>query len=104
MQGIELIKNLAELDQALAEKVKETRRLAEDRINRAEAKSQRLLAEAEAQIRRMAEVSRTQTAEASARLVEDARQHAAAEQELLRSQAVSNLDRAVAFILSKVMP
>jgi vacuolar-type H+-ATPase subunit H len=104
MQGLELIKNLAELDQDLAEKVEETRRSARDRVNRAEAEGQRLLAEAETQIRRNAEVSQTQTAEVSARLAEDARQRAAAEQERLRRQAAPNLDRAVAFILSKVMP
>jgi vacuolar-type H+-ATPase subunit H len=104
MQGLELIKNLAELDQELAEKVEETRRSAEDRVNRAKVESQRLLDEAEAQIRRMAEVSHTHMAEVSARLTEDARQRAAAEQERLRSQAVPNLDRAVAFIFSKVMP
>jgi vacuolar-type H+-ATPase subunit H len=104
MQGLELIKNLAELDQEVAEKVEETRRSAEDRVNRAGAESQRLLAEAEAQIHRMEEVSRTQMAEVSLRLAEDARQHAAAEQERLRSQAAPNLDRAVAFILSEVMP
>jgi vacuolar-type H+-ATPase subunit H len=104
MQGLELIKNLAELDQELAEKVEETRRSAEDRVNRAEAESQRLLDEAEAQISRMTEEARTQMAEVNASLTKDAHQRAAAEQERLRRQAVPNLDRAVAFILSKVMP
>ncbi len=84
MQGLKLIKNLAELDRELAEKVEETRRSADLRIKSAEAESQRLLAEAEAQIRRMEKESRTQIAAASARLAEDARQRAAAEQERLR--------------------
>ena len=52
----------------------------------------------------MEEVSRTQLAEESARLAEDGRQRAAAEQERLRDQAMPNLDKAVAFILSEVMP
>ena len=67
MQGIELIKNLAELDRELAEKVEETRQSVEHRIKSAEAESQRLLAEAEAQIRQMEEASATRIAEESAR-------------------------------------
>ena len=101
MQGIELIKNLAELDRELAEKVEETRQLAEHRIKSAEAESQRLLAEAEAQIRQMEEASATQIAEASARTGRGRPRRALAEQERLRSQAVPNLERAVEFILSR---
>ena len=104
MQGFELIKNLAELDRELAEKVEETRRSADLKIKSAEAESRRLLAEAEAQILQMEEVSRTHIAEAGTKLAEDASQRAAAEQERLRSQAMANLVRAMEFILSRVMP
>jgi vacuolar-type H+-ATPase subunit H len=104
MQGLELIKNLAELDQKLSEKVEEARRSADLRIDRAEAESSRLLDEAEAQIRQMEEGSRRHIAETTARLAEDARKRAAVEEERLRSQALQNLDRAVEFILSEVLP
>ncbi len=104
MQGFELIKNLAELDRVLADKVEETRRLADRRTSNAEVASRRLLDETEAQIRQMEEESRTQLAEAGARLAEDARQRAAAEKERWRSLAAPNLERAVAFILAEVMP
>ena len=104
MPGLELIKNLAELDQMLAEKVEETRRSADLRIKSAEAEGKRLLAEAEAQVRQMEEASRTQIAETGARLAEDARRRAAAENDRLLSLARPNLERAVEFILSKVLP
>ncbi|MHB8069199.1 MAG: V-type ATPase subunit subunit G family protein, partial [Desulfobaccales bacterium] len=42
MQGLELIKNLAELDQQLAAKVEETHRVAAQRIKSAEEESKRL--------------------------------------------------------------
>jgi F-type H+-transporting ATPase subunit b len=104
MQGLDLIKNLAKLDGELAEKVEDARRSADLRIKRAEAESKRLLAEAEAQIRQMEAESRTQIAETRARLAEDARQRGVTEQERLRSQAGPNLERAVEFILSEVVP
>jgi vacuolar-type H+-ATPase subunit H len=104
MHGIELIKNLAELDRELAGKVEETRQSVEHRIKSAEAESQRLLAEVEAQIRRMEDASATRIAEESARIAADAHARAAAEQERLRSQAIPNLDRALEFILIEVMP
>jgi vacuolar-type H+-ATPase subunit H len=104
MPGLELIKNLAELDRELTEKVAGAHWSAEQRLKRAEAESQRLLAEAEAQIRQMEEASRTHIAAASAKLAEDARQRAAAAQERLRAQGLANLEKAVAFILSEIMP
>jgi vacuolar-type H+-ATPase subunit H len=104
MQGLELITNLAKLDQELVERVEATRRAADYRIKSAETEAQRLLAEAEAQIRRMEETLRARIVEASAKLGEDARNHAAAETERLSHQALPNLDRVVAFLLSKVMP
>jgi vacuolar-type H+-ATPase subunit H len=104
MQGLELIKNLAEIDRDFAEKVEETRRLAEHRIKRAEEESKRLLDDTEAQIGQMEKASRTRIAEESAELAEDARIRAVREKERLHSQAVPNLDKAVEFILSEVMP
>ena len=104
MQGIELIKNLAELDRELAEKVEETRQLVEHRIKSAETESQRLLAEAEAQIRQMEEASATRITEERARIAADAHASALREKERIRSQAVPNIERALEFILVEVMP
>jgi vacuolar-type H+-ATPase subunit H len=104
MQGLELIKNLADLDRELTERVEETRGAADQRIKSGEAESQRLLAEAEAQIHQMNEASKAQIVQECAKLGEDAGQRATAERERMRSQALPNLDRAVAFILSEVMP
>jgi vacuolar-type H+-ATPase subunit H len=104
MQGIELIKNLAELDEELSAKVEEARLTADGKIKSAEAESARLLAEAEAQIRQMEEEAKTRMAEESAKLADDARTRAAAEKTGLRSRALPNLDRAVRFVLSEVLP
>ncbi len=104
MQGLDLIKNLAEIDRELGERVEETRRAADHRIKGAEAESQRLMAEAEAQIRQMEEASRVRVAQECAKIGEEARDRAAAEKERIRSQALPNLDRAVALILSEVVP
>jgi V/A-type H+-transporting ATPase subunit G/H len=84
--------------------VEEARRSAEDKIKGAEEESKRIVAEAEVQIRQEEETSRKKIAEESAKLAEDARQRAGAETERLRNKAAPNIDRAVEFILSKVMP
>jgi vacuolar-type H+-ATPase subunit H len=104
MPGLELIKNLAELDQQLAAKVEETRRVAAQRIKSAEEEGKRLLAEAEAQIQQMQEESRIRIAAASSKFAEEARALAATEKEHLVSQALPNIGRAVAFILSEIIP
>ncbi len=104
MQGFELIRNLAELDRQLTEKLEEARRSAGDRIKSAEEERKRILAEAEAQTRQMHEESRARIAEQSSKLAEEARSRAQAEKERLRQQAEPNLDRAVELILSKVLP
>jgi V/A-type H+-transporting ATPase subunit G/H len=104
MQGLEMIKNLAVLDQELAEKVEEARRMADRRIKHAESEAQRLLAEAEAQIHQMEEASRTRLAQEGASLSADAHKRATAEKDQLRRQALPNLDRAMALVLSEVLP
>jgi vacuolar-type H+-ATPase subunit H len=70
----------------------------------AEEESKGILAEAEAQIRQMQEASRTRIAEDSSKLAADARARAQAEKERLQQQAGPNLERAVEFVLSKVLP
>ena len=104
MQGVELIKYIADLDDELAEKVAEARRVADQKIKTAEVESARLLAEAEAEIRVMDADAKRWISEESARLAEDAHCRAAAEKTLLRSQGLPNLNRVVEFILSEVLP
>ena len=102
--GFELVKDLADLDRRLAEKVAEAHRAADQQIKDAAAESERLLAEAEDQIRRLEEEARQQRAEEDARVAEAARTRAEEEKAALRSQALPNLPSAVAFILSRVLP
>jgi vacuolar-type H+-ATPase subunit H len=104
MQGVELIKYIANLDSELAEKVAEARRVADQKIKTAEVESTRLLAEAEAEIRMLEAETKRLISEESARLAEDAHSRAAAEKTLLRSQGLPNLNRVVEFILSEVLP
>ncbi len=104
MQGLELIKELAELDGKLSARVEEARRDAAERIKSAEDGSKRLEAEAEAQIRRMEEGLRTQIAKETSRLQEETQALIEKEKERLRRQALPHIDRAVAFILSEVIP
>lgn len=104
MPGFELVKDLADLDRRLDEKVTEARRAADQKVKDAAAEAERLLAEAEDQIRRWEEEARQQRAEEDARVAEAARTKAEEEKEGLRSQALPNLPRAVKFILSRVLP
>jgi V/A-type H+/Na+-transporting ATPase subunit G/H len=104
MQGLELIKNLAEFDRALTTRLEEARRNADLRVKSAETVGERLLAEVDTQLRRMEEASRTQIAVECAKLAEDSRQRADAAQEHLRRQAGPHLEHAVQLILARVLP
>jgi len=104
MEGIELVKNIAEIERQLAEKLSEARRSAELRIEETQEESKRLVAEAEAQIRRMDDLMRTRVAEESARIAEETEASAEQEAHEIREQASINIDRAVDFIVSKVLP
>ena len=104
MPGLELIKNLADLDRELAAKVAAARRDADRKIKDAEAEAQRLLAEAEAKIRRLEAEAGKERTEEDARVAEAARRRAAEEKDRLCSQARPHLEQAVQFILSKVLP
>jgi vacuolar-type H+-ATPase subunit H len=102
--GNQLIANLAELDQKLTDQVEETRREADEKIRRARAESQRLKAEADQKVSKMQEAARERIAEETAKIKQEARSRAEKEQERLRSEARPQLDGAVKFVLSKVMP
>ncbi len=104
MQGLDLVKDLAELEHELAKKLDEARRSAEQRIADAEQVERRVLAEADAQIRLMADTWKARIAEESEKVIEDARVLAEGEAQRIREQAERNMDRAVDFIVSEVLP
>ena len=104
MQGLELVKHLAECDRELVKKLEETRRYADGRIANAKEEARRILNEADIQIRQMAETSKAQTTEEGNKLTEDAQTRAEEEADRIRRQADSHIDRAVTFILSEVLP
>jgi vacuolar-type H+-ATPase subunit H len=104
MDGTALLQELARLEMELKERLDGTRRSAESRVARAEEESRRILADAEAQIHRMSGVSKAQVAEECEKIVQESRKRAETESRRVRDQAEPHMDRAVAFILSKVLP
>jgi V/A-type H+-transporting ATPase subunit G/H len=104
MDGMGLLKDLAQLERELKEKLDETYRSAEARIARAEDEARRILNDAEAQIRRMSDVSKEQVAEECEMIAQESGSRAEAEARRIREQAEPHIDRAVDFILSKVLP
>jgi vacuolar-type H+-ATPase subunit H len=104
MKAVEPVKILAELEAELAKKLDEARRCAEQRIASAEQEAQRILTVADAQIRQMADTSKARIAEESEKYAEEARGRAEAEAQRIREQAERNIDRAVDYIFSEVLP
>lgn len=104
MQGIELVKNLAELDRELVLKLEDAYETADRRIAAAQEKARRILDEAEIQIRQMEANSKTRIAETEKKLSQEAQARAEGEVAHIRRQADSNIERAVRFILSEVLP
>jgi vacuolar-type H+-ATPase subunit H len=104
MQGLELVKNLVKLEHELAEKLEEARRLADQRIARAEEKARHILDEAEAEISRMVEATQARAAEEERKLSEKAHTRAEVEADNILRQAGPHIDRAVEFILTEVLP
>ena len=104
MEGLELLEELAEIERELAEKLHEARRSAESRIKAAEEEGQRILAEADAEIRQMAYRTRDSIAKNREKVAEEAQAQAEAEAESIQRRATTNIDGAVDYILSKVLP
>jgi vacuolar-type H+-ATPase subunit H len=104
VQGLELVKDLAELERELAKKLDEARRSVEGRIANAEEKARRILMEADAQIRQMADTLKARIGSESEKIAEEAHVRAEADALLIQQQAAPNVDRAVDFILSEVLP
>ena len=104
MQASGLVKDLAALERELSGRLEEAHRSAEHSIARAQEEARRIMAEAEAQVRQMADVSRSGIAEQSDRIAAQALTRAESEAQGIREQAEPNMDRAVNFILSRVVP
>jgi V/A-type H+-transporting ATPase subunit G/H len=104
MEGIGLLKDLAQLERKLKEKLDEAHRSVESRVTRAEEEARRILADAEGQISRMADASKAQMAEERESIAQESRKRAEAEARRIHEQAEPGIGRAVEFILSKVLP
>ncbi len=104
MQGVELIKHLAEAEKALTTRLEQARESAARTIAAAEQEQRRILTEAEAQIHQMESESRMKMEMRCAGLASDARRSAEQVARKLRRQAEAKMDRAVEFLLSRVMP
>jgi V/A-type H+/Na+-transporting ATPase subunit G/H len=104
MQGTELVKNLADVERELAERLNQACQSADDTIKNAEQESNRILAEADEQIQKEEEASRARIAEENERILRDTDACAEAQAQSLREEAEKHVDRAIEFIVSKVMP
>jgi vacuolar-type H+-ATPase subunit H len=104
VQGLELINHLAAAEHALSERMDQARVDARRTIAAAEQEHGRILAEAEAKVRQMEEESRIQILQRSAAVADEARRNAEQAADGLRKTAEAKMDRAVEFLLSKVMP
>jgi vacuolar-type H+-ATPase subunit H len=104
MQGAELLQNLAALDREFEKKLEEARRSADRRIANAQDKARRILKEAEIQIRQMQDASKARITVQGEKLAAEAQTVADAEAERIRQQAEPNIEPAVSFVLSEVLP
>jgi vacuolar-type H+-ATPase subunit H len=104
MEGFELLEELAEIERELAEKLHEARRSAERRIKGAEEEGLSILAEADAEIRQMADRSKARIVKNEEKAAEEAQARAEAGSASIQRRAAPNIDRAVDYILSKVLP
>jgi V/A-type H+-transporting ATPase subunit G/H len=104
MQGIELLKSLAEAERNLADRLEEARRSAADMIGRAEEERRRILAEAEEEIRKQEQESKARITAERERIIGETRALAESDSLRIRELAAPNIERAVELILSKVLP
>ena len=104
MQGAELLQNLAAMDREFEKKLEEARRSADRRIANAQDKARRILKEAEIQIRQMQDASKARITVQGEKLAAEAQTVADAEAERIRQQAEPNIEPAVSFVLSEVLP
>jgi F-type H+-transporting ATPase subunit b len=104
MQGTELVKNLADIERELAERLNQASQSADDTIKKAEQERHRILAEVDEQIQKEEKASKARIAEENERILRDTDASAVAQAQSLREEAEKNIDRAIELIVSKVMP
>ena len=100
----ELVKDLAEIERELSRKLDEARQAAERRVAEAEEEARRILTDSDAEIRQMADTFRVRMAEEGEKIAGESNSRAEAEAEHIRQKAEQNIDRAVDFVLSEVVP
>jgi V/A-type H+-transporting ATPase subunit G/H len=104
MEELGLVRELAEIEGELAKKLDEARRSAEDRVAKAEEEARRILAETDTQIRQMEETLNARIAQESEKYAKEAQARSEAEAQRIRRQADPNIDQAIDFLLSEVIP
>ena len=104
MQGLELLKDLAELERELARKLDEARQSAEHRVTRAEEEAKRILDSANTETRKMSDVLKERIAKESERYTQEGQTLGEAEEQRTRQQSDPSIERAVEYVLSEVLP
>lgn len=104
MQGLELLRDLAELERELAGKLEEARHSAEQRVTGAEEEARRILASAEDEVRQMSDALKARITEENKRYAEEGRVLGEAEAQRIQQQADPGIERAVEYVLSEVLP
>lgn len=104
MQGVELIRDLAELERELARKLEEARQSAEQRVTGAEEEAKRILDSANAEIRQMSDALKDRIAKEKERYAGEGQTLGEAEAQHIRQQSDPGIERAVEYILSEVLP
>ncbi len=104
MQGLELLKDLAELERELAKKLDEARQSAEQRVTRAEEEAKRILDSANTEIQKMSDVLKERIVKESERYAQEGQTLGKTEAQRIRQQSDPGIERAVEYVLSEVLP
>ncbi len=104
MEGFDIVNELAEIERELAKKLDEARRSAETRVAKGEEDARRILADADSKIREMEETLEARITREKEKRAQEAQAKAEAETQHIRQQADPNIDQAVKFLLSEIMP
>jgi len=104
VQGLQLLKDLAELERKLAKKLDEARQSAEQRVTHAEEEAKRILDTANTETRKMSNALKEQIAQESERYAQEAQTLGKKEGQRIRQQSDPGIERAVEYVLSEVLP
>ncbi len=104
MQGLGLVKSLAERERELAKKLEVAQRAAEAKLKEAQVRAARIHEESRSRLLQTSEEAERRTAEEEARVLGAAVAEGEVQVRKIREEAEGNLDKAVAYVLSKVVP